>query len=113
MGSPWLRMQAAHSTRKPVASFPVAVVELRLLALAPVGAVVVFVAMFATDGDFELLPHAASPITVARIASPPNLRYAAVMLCLVEAASESSVGNGGSQPRDETCYLAVTCDLPS
>ena len=69
-------MQAAHSTRNPVASLHLAVVELPLLPLVRVAVVgVLVVAMFATDRDFEP-PHPASTIAAAaaRIASAPDRR---------------------------------------
>ena len=70
-------MQAAHSTRNPVASFPVAVVELPLLALAGVAVVwvLVVVGMLATEGAFEPPQPARATAAAASSASPPNLRY--------------------------------------
>src|SRR5579862_7744597 len=74
LGSPWLRMQEAHSTRKPVASFPVAVVALRSPPLVPVEAVEVFVlAMFATDGGFDPpQPAASRPRTAIPASAKPS-----------------------------------------
>ncbi len=73
-------MQAAHSTRKPVASFRVAVVELLLLPFVPVAVVgVLVVAMFATEGAFEPPQPASATAAAARNASSPNLRQVVLM----------------------------------